>query len=81
MTDNKHMDTDFIETFGAFSINPQQVTNVECFENALYFYFNNSNKASMRIKFEKEEHALASLEGFKMCVARKQIEGLNNDRD
>lgn len=79
MTDNKHIDTDFIETVGAFSINPQQVTNVEYFENALYFYFNNSNKASMRIKFEKEEHALESLNGFKMCVVKKQIEDLNND--
>ena len=80
MTDNKHMDTDFIETVGAFSINPQQITKVEYFEKALYFYFNNSEKASMRIKFEKEEHSLESLEGFKMCVARKQIEDLGNDR-
>ena len=79
MTNNKHMDTDFLETFGSFSINPQQVTNVEYFEKALYFYFNNSDKASMRIKFETEEHALASLEGFKMCVIRKQIEDLNNN--
>ena len=68
------MDTDFIESEGKFSINPQQVTNIEYFENALYFYFNGSEYASMRIKFTCEEHARMSLEGFKMAVARKVLE-------
>lgn len=73
MSNNKHMDTDFLETQGLFSINPQQVTNVEIYENALYFYFNGAEKASMRIKFSCEEHAKESLEGFKIAVVKKQL--------
>lgn len=71
---NKFMDTDFIETCGYFSINPQQVSNIEYYQNALYFFFNGEEKASMRIKFSNEEDARKSLEGFKMAVARKVIE-------
>ena len=41
----EHMDTDFIETQGLFSINPQQVSNVEYYQNALYFFFNGAEKA------------------------------------
>lgn len=73
----EHMDTDFIETQGLFSINPQQVSNVEYYQNALYFFFNGTEKASMRLKFPSEEIARQSLEGFKMAVARKVVE---NDR-
>ena len=73
----KYMDTDFIETQGKFSLNPTQITNIEYFENALYFSFNNSDMASMRIKFTCEEHAKKSLEDLKLCVARKV---LTNDR-
>ena len=73
----KYMDTDFIESQGRFSLNPTQITNIEYFENALYFYFNNSDMASMRIKFTCEEHARKSLEDLKLCVARKV---LTNDR-
>ena len=73
MTIENYMNTDFIETQGSFSINPQQVTNVEYYQNALYFYFNNAEKSSMRIKFNNEENARKSLEGFKMAVARKTL--------
>lgn len=71
---NKFMDTDFIETQGVFSINPQQVTNIEYYQNAIYFFFNNSEKASMRMKFPNEEYARQSIEGFKMCVIKKTLE-------
>lgn len=67
------MDTDFIETHGTFSINPQQVTDIKYYENCLYFYFN-SDTTSMRIKFNNEQDARQSLEGFKMTVARKSLE-------
>lgn len=71
---NNLMDTDFIETQGLFSINPQQVTNIEYYQNAVYFFFNNSEKASMRLKFPNEEIARQSIDGFKMAVAKKVIE-------
>lgn len=71
---NNLMDTDFIETQGLFSINPQQVTNIEYYQNAVYFFFNNSEKASMRLKFLNEEIARQSIDGFKMAVAKKVIE-------
>lgn len=73
MAIENYMDTDFIETQGSFSINPQQVTNVEYYQNALYFYFNNAEKSSMRIKFNNEENARKSLESLKMAVARKTL--------
>ena len=73
----KYMDTDFIETRGLFSINPQQVTNIEYYQNALYFFFNGAENASMRIKFSNEEDARTSLNSFKTAVVRKVIE---NDR-
>lgn len=69
------MDTDFIESEGRFSINPSQVTDIKYFENALYFYFNGSEYASLRMKFPNEEIARQSLEGFKMAVARKSLGG------
>ena len=71
---NKYMDTDFLETQGRFSINPQQVTNVEYYENALYFYFNGAENSSMRIKFDCEENARISLEGFKTAIIKKQLD-------
>ena len=74
MNTTDFMDTDFIESEGRFSINPQQVTNIEYFENALYFYFSGSEYASMRLKFVNEECARQTLEGFKMAVARKVLE-------
>lgn len=73
----KYMDTDFLETQGLFSINPQQVTNIEYYQNALYFFFNGAENASMRIKFSNEEDARTSLNGFKTAVVRKVVE---NDR-
>lgn len=71
---NEYMNTDFIETQGWFSINPQQVSKIEYYQNAVYFFFNDSDTASMRLKFSEEESARQSIEGFKMAVARKSIE-------
>lgn len=70
------MNTDFVETQGRFSINPSQITDIKYFENALYFYFNNAEYASMRIKFPNEEIARASLEMLKQTIVKKQLEEL-----
>jgi hypothetical protein len=67
------MDTDFVETAGRFSLNPSQITDIKYYENALYYYFNNSEYACMRIKFPNEEIARESLDNFKMCLARKSL--------
>lgn len=76
VTMNKFMDTDFIEPQGLFSINPQQVTKIEYYQNEVYFFFNNSEMAGMWLKFPNEEIARQSIENFKMTDKEKIIENL-----
>ena len=70
------MDTDFIETFGLFSVNPTQITDIKYYQNALYFYFNKADKPSLRIKFNNEKDARNSLDGFKKAVTKKSLDDL-----